>query len=69
MSNQPLVSPVEVEALRFKLVAVEKELEAQKVYYEAQIKELTRQRDSLQKQVNDFNSSRPRPKVITKKPG
>jgi hypothetical protein len=45
LSNQPLVSPVEVAALRSENASLRKQLEDQKVFFEAQITELTKQRD------------------------
>jgi chaperonin cofactor prefoldin len=63
-----LVSPVEVEALRFEIASLKEKLKDQKVCFEAQISELTKQRDSLEKQLKSYQSARPLPKVITKKP-
>ena len=68
MATQPIVTAVEVNALRCELAAVKEKLESQKVYYEAQITVLTRQRDSFEKQLKSCQSATPPPKVIAKKP-
>ena len=67
MTKQPLVSPVEVEALRFELAATKEKLAGDKIYYEAQIKSLTEQRDALEKQIEQIHRSTPQFKVITKR--
>ena len=64
MSHQPLVSPLEVEALRTEVRSLKEQLAAQKVYYEVQVAELTKQRDSAEKKVKELQGSGTRPKVI-----
>jgi hypothetical protein len=68
LPSQPIVSPIEVAALRDKVQALEKKLEDQKAYFEGQIAALTKQRDALERENQILRGARPMPnKAITKR--
>ena len=67
MTTQPVITQVEIEALRTAIKSLEAELQSEKLDCEVKIKNLTAENESLKRQIKSLQSSKPLPKVVTKR--